>query len=115
MVTFELFDMLDGGNPLNFFSLQLISLLLSVHLRKILRLSDSRVQEKERSESLHTGLEPHRCLKRFESYFHSGIDPASFPWCPFHTCFFKRNILNINIYMCMQSSVMLANEKFRMA
>lgn len=35
-VTFELFDVPDRGNSLNFFSLQVISSLLSAHLQKIL-------------------------------------------------------------------------------
>lgn len=103
VVTFELFDMLDGGNSLNFSSLQVISSLLSVHLRKILGLSYSRAQEKQGSESLHTGLEAYRCLLiGLNPIFTLVLIQPHFHNVPF-THAFSRGIFWIWIFTCVWS------------
>lgn len=70
---FELFDMPDRGNSLHFFSLEVISSLLSIHLRKISRLSYSRERKEVKVCAL--GLRNSSVLISLNPIF----TPASFP------------------------------------
>lgn len=100
-VTFELFDMPDGGNSLNFFSLQVISSLLSAHLKKILGHSySSQSAGTGKNESLNTGLEAHQCLNRSESHFPLVLIQPHFHNVPF-TPAFSRGIFWIWIFTCV--------------